>query len=143
MQKAGLACAVDAKLFEMVNAKRKVADPTQYADPDYAAARDAYLQAFYRVVYLGAENSVGFHNPTEAGRMAADALAYAGRAEGILKGMLSKEGITVPAEVPLDLRKYLDARGAKKLGFAKEQEFKDPFKVTDALYPENMKALRK
>lgn len=143
IQKAGLACAVDAKLFEMVNAKRKIADPTNHDDPDYAAARDAYLQAFYRVVYLGAENSVGFHNPTEAGRIAADALAYAGRAEGILKGMLAQDGVKAPAEMSLELRKYLDGRGEKKLGFAKDQEFKDPFKVTDALYPENMRALRK
>lgn len=143
MLKAGYACATDARLFQLVNEKRKVKDPNTYGDPLYAAARDAYRQAFYRVIFLGAENSVGFHNPSEAGRIAADALAFAGRAEGLLRQILAADGVAVPPEPDLQLRRYLDGRGERKLDFRGDQEFKDPFGVIDVLYGESLRALRK
>lgn len=39
---------------------------------------------------VGAENSVGFHNPTEATRVLGDALAFAGKAEGLLRQAITK-----------------------------------------------------
>ena len=45
-------------------------------------AKDLYLEAFYRVIFIGAENSVGFHNPSEAGRICGDAVAMAAQVRG-------------------------------------------------------------
>jgi nitrite reductase (cytochrome c-552) len=84
-------------------------------------------------VYIGAENSVGFHNPTEAARNLGDAVAFAGKAEALLRQALTKAGVEVPMVVNLDLNKYLDERGKKKLTFQKEAEFKDPFGVQERL----------
>ncbi len=46
---------------------------------------DLYLEALYRVIYINAENLVGFHNPSEAGRILRDALAMAGKADALLR----------------------------------------------------------
>lgn len=131
MLRAGYATAAAAKLFEMANeaeaAGRKI-------DKDlYAGAKDYYEEAFYRASYVGAENSVGFHNPTEAARILGDATAFAGKAEGLLRQALAKAGIDAPQVVNLELGKYLDGRGQKKLAFRKDLEFKDPFGVQEKL----------
>ncbi|MGE5285467.1 MAG: ammonia-forming cytochrome c nitrite reductase subunit c552 [Actinomycetota bacterium] len=129
--RAGYATATTAKLFEMANdaeaAGRKI-------DKDlYAKAKDYYEEAFYRSTYAGAENSMGFHNPTEAARILGDATAFAEKAEGLLRQGLAKSGVDVPMVVNLELDKYLDGRGQKKLDFRKAMEFKDPFGVQEKL----------
>jgi nitrite reductase (cytochrome c-552) len=99
----------------------------------YDKAKDYYEEAFYRTTYIGAENSLGFHNPTEAQRNLGDAISYAGKAEGLLRQALAKTGIDMPVTVNLELEKYLDGRGKKKLAFNKKMELKDPFKVQDRM----------
>lgn len=131
MLRSGYATATAAKLFEMAHkaqAEGKNIDKTLYDK-----AKDFYEEAFYRVVYIGAENSVGFHNPTEAARNLGDATAFAGKAEGLLRQALTKAGVDVPMKVNLELNKYLDERGKKKLKFQKEVEIKDPFGIQERL----------
>ena len=131
MLRSGYATAAAAKLFEKANeaeAAGKKIDRELFAQ-----AREYYEEAFYRCLYVGAENSVGFHNPTEAVRILGDSVAFAGKAEGLLRQALAKAGVEVPAEINLELRKYLDGRGKKKLNFQNEVEFKDPYGVQDKL----------
>ncbi len=131
MIRAGYATAVAAKLFEKAQAAQtsgKAIDKTLYDK-----AKDFYEEAFYRVIYIGAENSVGFHNPTEAARNLGDAVAFAGKAEGLLRQALAKAGVDVPVMVNLELNKYLDARGKKKLAFNPKFEIKDPYGIEDKL----------
>ena len=131
MLRSGYATATVAKLFEMAHkaqAEGKTIDPAFYDK-----AKDLYEEAFYRVIYIGAENSLGFHNPTEAARNLADATAFAGKAEGLLRQALTKAGVDVPVQVELELNKYLDERGKKKLKFQKDVEIKDPFGVQEKL----------
>ncbi len=123
--RAGYETAVVAKLFETANnaqAAGKAVDKVMYDK-----AKDFYEEAFYRVVFIGAENSVGFHNPPEALRVLGDAVAFASRSEAILRNALARAGVDVPQNVDLDLNKYLDKRGEKKLKFIPAQEIKDPF----------------
>jgi len=129
MLRAGYATATVAKLFEKfhnVQASGKNIDKTFYDK-----AKDYYEEAFYRVIFVGAENSVGFHNPTEAARVLGDALAFAGKAEGLLRQALTKAGVDVPLKVNLELNKYLENRGEKKLKFNPKFEIKDPFGVQE------------
>ena len=67
MHRAGYETAVAAKLFEVAHQAQK--DGKQLDQKLYDQAKDLYLDAFYRVIFMGAENSVGFHNPSEAGRI--------------------------------------------------------------------------
>ncbi len=122
--RSGYATATVAKLFERANkaeAKGKRIDKSLYNQ-----AKDHYEEAFYRVVFIGAENSTGFHNPTEALRVLGDAANHAGKAEGFLRQALANAGETVPVKVDLELAKYVNNRGAKKLMFKPEHEIKDP-----------------
>jgi nitrite reductase (cytochrome c-552) len=80
---------------------------------------------------ISAQRTVGFHNPTEAIRILGDATAFAGKAEGLLRQALAKAGIDVPIMVNLELHKYLDDRGKKKLMFDPDVEIKDPFGLQD------------
>jgi nitrite reductase (cytochrome c-552) len=131
MMRAGYSTASVAKLFEKVHAVQasgKSIDPALYGK-----AKDFYEEAFYRVVYIGAENSVGFHNPTEAQRNLGDAVSFAEKAEGLLRQALAKAGVDTPITVNLELEKYLDGRGKKKLAFDKKVEFKDPYGVQERL----------
>lgn len=123
--RAGYATATVAKLFETANKANSFGKT-----PDkklYAEAKDHYEEAFYRVIFIGAENSIGFHNPAEARRILADAATHAAAAEKLLRDMLAKAGVDVPAKVDLELTKYVNNRGAKKLMFKPENEIKDPF----------------
>lgn len=125
--RSGYATATVAKLFEMTHkaqAEGKTIDQALYDQ-----AKDHYLEAFYRVLFFGAENSVGFHNPTEAMRILGDAALQAGQADALLRQGLTAAGIAVPIKIDLELSKYTDNRGAKKLMFKPEQELKDPFSV--------------
>jgi len=125
--RTGYATATVAKLFEMshkAQAEGKVIDQALYDQ-----AKDHYMEAFYRVLFFGAENSVGFHNPTEAMRILGDAALQAGQADALLRQALTAAGITVPIKIDLELPKYTDNRGTNKLMFRPEQELKDPFGV--------------
>ncbi len=123
--RSGYATATVAKLFEMANTARTAG--RQIDSELYAQARDHYEEAFYRVVFIGAENSTGFHNPSETLRVLGDAANHAGKAEGLLRQALTKAGVMVPTKVDLELAKYLNNRGTKKLMFKAEHEIKDPF----------------
>jgi nitrite reductase (cytochrome c-552) len=78
---------------------------------------------------------MGFHNPTEAGRIGTDAVAMATQCQALLRQALAQAGVNVPAHVPLELRKYLDERGDKGLGFDAALELKDPTGVQERLTP--------
>jgi len=43
-------------------------------------------------------------------RILGDAIAYAEKAEGLLRQALTKAGVNVPLKVDLELKKYLDNR---------------------------------
>jgi nitrite reductase (cytochrome c-552) len=125
--RAGYATATVAKLFELTHKKQAAGariDPALYGE-----AKDHYLEAFYRVIFIGAENSAGFHNPPEALRIVADAASHAARSEALLRQCLAKAGVTVPKKVDLQLEKYLNRRGSKKLMFRPELRIKDPLPV--------------
>jgi len=122
--KTGYAAATDAKLFEMAN---KVAAAGTKIDRDlYAMAKENFEQAFYRVIFIGAENSTGFHNPKETMRVLMDAARYAAAAEVQLRQALAKAGQVVPEKIDLELFKYTNNRGDKKLMFKPEHEIKSP-----------------
>ena len=123
--RAGYATATVAKLFEKAH-KSEAAGKKLDRDL-YSKAREHYEQAFYRVVFIGAENSTGFHNPAEAQRVTDDAARHAAEAEKLLRQLLAQAGVTVPAKVDLELPKYVNNRGVKKLMFKAEHEIKDPF----------------
>ncbi|SNS08009.1 respiratory nitrite reductase (cytochrome ammonia-forming) precursor [Humidesulfovibrio mexicanus] len=127
--RAGYAAATLAKLFETTHkaqAEGKAIDAALYDK-----ARDYYEEAFYRWLFIAAENSVGFHNPTEAMRVLGDSVALSVKAEGYLRQALTKAGLDVPLKIDLELAKYLEGRGDKKIKWDKSQEFKDPFGVQD------------
>ena len=122
--KTGYATAAVAKLFEMAN-RSKGAGKSIDMDA-YGIAREHYEQAFYRVVFVGAENSTGFHNPQEAMRIIADAAGHAAKADMQLRQLLAKAGERVPDRIDLELSKYTTDRGSKKLQPRPEHEIKPP-----------------
>ncbi|HCC46568.1 MAG TPA: ammonia-forming cytochrome c nitrite reductase subunit c552, partial [Elusimicrobia bacterium] len=124
--RAGYATATAAKLFERANAVKKGGRSLDEAL--YAKAKEYYEEAFYRVTFIGAENSMGFHNPPETLRVLGDAAYFAGKSEALLRQALAQAGAPAPARVDLELGKYLNNRGKRKLNFDRTVEFKDPFK---------------
>jgi nitrite reductase (cytochrome c-552) len=133
MNRSGYACAVTAKLFE--TAHRAQEQGKKIDEALYNQAKDLYLEALYRVIFIGAENSVGFHNPTEAGRIMGDSVALAMRSEALLRQALTKAGVDLPADISLEIAKYVNERGVKKLRFRPEFELKDPFGIQEMLTP--------
>jgi nitrite reductase (cytochrome c-552) len=131
MVRSGYAIATVAKLFEMANKAQESGKKFDMAL--YNKAKDYYEEAFYRSVFVGADNSVGFHNPMEAMRILGDASAFATKAEEFLRQALAKAGVDVPVKVDLELRKYLDNRGEKKLKTNTNFEFKDTTAVQSKL----------
>jgi nitrite reductase (cytochrome c-552) len=122
--KTGYATATDAKLFEMAN---KLEASGKKINKDlYAQARENFEQAFYRVIFIGAENSIGFHNPKETMRVLMDASRFAAAAEVQLRQVMAQAGQVVPEKVDLELSKYTNQRGSKKLMFKPEHEIKSP-----------------
>ncbi len=89
----------------------------------------------YRIIFIGAENSVGFHNPSEAGRICGDGHGHVHEGRGLLRQALAKAGVDAPANINLEMAKYLNNRGVKKLKFRPEFEFKDPFGIQEMLTP--------
>jgi len=134
LNRAGYASAVAAKLFEAAN---KAKTEGKNIDPKlYDQAKDLYFEAFYRINYIGAENSQGFHNPTEAGRICGDSVAFAEKCSGLLRQALASAGVAAPADINLELAKYLNNRGVRKLSFKPQEEFKDPFGIQPMLTPD-------
>ncbi|MBF0343999.1 MAG: ammonia-forming cytochrome c nitrite reductase subunit c552 [Nitrospirae bacterium] len=59
-------------------------------------AKELYQEAYYRNVWIGAENSMGFHNPPEALRVLGDAVDYGRQAESSAKEAIIKTGGSPP-----------------------------------------------
>ena len=59
----------------------------------------------------------------------------AGKSDALLRQALTKAGVAVPANVNLELAKYLNKRGVKPLNFQPNMEFADPFGNQDKLTP--------
>jgi nitrite reductase (cytochrome c-552) len=129
MIRSGYATATVAKLLEKVHttqAGEKAVDTALYDK-----AKDYYMEAFLRLNFIGAENSVGFHNPAEALRVLGDSLAFAGKSEALLRQALAKAGVDLPVKIDLEMNKYIEGRGEKKLKFNPSMEIKDPFGVQE------------
>jgi len=137
--RAGYGTATCARLFETLHEAR--AKGAAVDNAVYSKAKDLYMQAFLRIVFINAENSVGFHNAAEAGRVLGDSIAFAGKSEALLRQLLAGAGLNPGLEVALDLGETLNNRGEAKLNFRPEQEFTDPFGVQDKLLSEHAKGL--
>ena len=59
----------------------------------------------------------------------------------MLRQALTKAGVDVPADINLEMAKYLNDRGIKKLKFRPEFEFKDPFGIQEMLTPAKFSGL--
>ncbi len=132
MIRAGYQTATVAKLLETTHkaqAEGKAIDPQLYDK-----AKEFYEEAFYRVLFIGAENSIGFHNPPEGLRILGDSVAFGSRAEAYLRQALTKAGVDVPLKVDLEIMKYVDQRGTKKLKFDPTLEVKDPYGLQDKFF---------
>jgi nitrite reductase (cytochrome c-552) len=140
MNRAGYATAVAAKLFEITH--KAQAEGKTIDKAVYDRAKDLYYEAMYRCIYMGAENSIGFHNPTEGGRILGDTIAIAMKVENLLRQECVKAGIEIPSDMDLELAKYVNKRGVKPLNFKPEFEFKDPFGIQELLTPEKSMGLK-
>jgi nitrite reductase (cytochrome c-552) len=100
----------------------------------YDKAKEFYEEAFYRSLFIGAENSIGFHNPTEGLRILGDSIAFGSRAEAYLRQALAGAGIDVPMIVDLEILKYVDQRGEKAIRFRPELEIPDPSGIQDRFF---------
>ncbi len=132
MIRAGYQCATVAKLFEWthrVQGEGKRINPVLYRK-----AKEFYEEAFYRSLFIGAENSVGFHNSAEGLRILADSIAFGSRAEAYLRQALGEAGVHVPLKVDLEILKYVDQRGEQKLRFDPQLEFKDPYGLQERFF---------
>ncbi len=129
MLRSGYATATTAKLFERVHKAR--AEGKIIDEELYRRAESFYEEAFYRTVFIGAENSVGFHNAPEALRVLGDAIAFAVKSEAFLRQILANAGIQVPMKVDLELAKYIDMRGEHKLMRDPALEIKDPMNLQE------------
>ncbi|MFO0754162.1 MAG: ammonia-forming cytochrome c nitrite reductase subunit c552 [Thermodesulfovibrionales bacterium] len=81
-------------------------------------AKEMYQEAYYRNTWIGAENSMGFHNPPEAMRVLGDALDYGYRAELLARNAIIKTGAT-PPEMSAE---SIDALAAKRFAHGKRYE---------------------
>ena len=131
MIRAGYATATSAKMLEKIHEAQ--AAGKNINKTFYDKAKDFYEEAFYRTNFVGAENSVGFHNPAEALRILGDAVAFATKAEALLRQALTEAGVDVPMVVNLELNKYLDKRGKNKLTYNPDVIIKDPFGIEEKL----------
>lgn len=69
-------------------------------------AKELFEKAYYRVVFISAENSMGFHNSQEAMRVLGDGLDFARQSEMKAREALVKAGVTPPEVFDLELEKY-------------------------------------
>ncbi len=133
LNRAGYAAATTAKLFELAHTAK--AGGRNIPQGLYDTARSFYEEALYRNIFIGAENSVGFHNPSEAGRILGDSIAFSMKAEALLRQALARAGVAAPETVNLELGKYLNGRGSKKLDFKPGHEIKDPYGTQNRFLP--------
>lgn len=139
LNRAGYQTATVAKLFEMTHNAQK--EGKNINNSLYNKAKDFYMKAFIRLNFVSAENSTGFHNPTEASRILGDAIAFSGKSEALLRQVLAESGVNVPEVINLELKKYLNNRGKKKLMFKADQEVKDPFGIQKEFLPDAKKGI--
>jgi nitrite reductase (cytochrome c-552) len=132
MIRAGYQTATVAKLLETTH--KAQAEGKAIDKQLYDKAKEFYEEAFYRSLFVGAENSVGFHNPPETLRILGDSIAFGSRAEAYLRQALTKAGVEVPIKVDLEIMKYVDQRGSKKLKFDPTVEVKDPYGLQDKFF---------
>jgi len=111
--RAGNQTAQAAKAIELAN-KTTGVDQQMLND-----AKSLYEKAYYRVDFVTAENSMGFHNPPEAMRVLGDGLYYADRSLAKAREALIKAGVPVPDKFDLELGKYAK-RGSKGVPFQPE-----------------------
>lgn len=128
--RAGYATARTAKLFEIVH--RAQGQGIRIDPALYGMAKASYEEALYRVLFIGAENSAGFHNPVESLRVLGDAVAFAGMAEALLRQALAGAGVRAPVPIDLELPKYLSGRGGRAVKVDPSAEFADPFGIQPA-----------
>ncbi len=131
MIRAGYATATTAKLLEKVHDAQTAGRNIDKVL--YDKAKEFYEEAFYRANFIGAENSVGFHNPVETLRILGDSVAFATKAEALLRQALAKAGVEVPLIINLELNKYVDERGKKKIKFNPNVVINDPFGIEEKL----------
>ncbi|MDY0191161.1 MAG: ammonia-forming cytochrome c nitrite reductase subunit c552 [Desulfuromonas sp.] len=124
MINTGQVTATVAKLFEITHQAQ--ANGKVVPEQLYAAAKENYIEAFYRLMFIQSENSMGFHNPAEALRVLHDGLAAAQKAETLLRRALAEAGVVVAVTIDLHLEKYLQDRGTKRLPHLPEMEVKVP-----------------
>ena len=98
--RAGFAAAEAAKAIEMAN-------ETEGIDEELLdKAKNYYEKAYYFITIIGAENSMGFHNPSESMRVLSDGLNYARKSESYSRQALQKAGVNPPDEFDLELDRY-------------------------------------
>jgi len=79
-------------------------------------AQHTYEQAYLRVTFIGAENSMGFHNPPEAMRILTDALAQGKEVTGMARDAMYKAGVTPPDFSPDKIDRIVRERFTTKDG---------------------------
>lgn len=97
---AGFIAAQAARAIEMAN-------NTDGVDEELLdEAKEAYERSYYRIVWIGAENSMGFHNSPEAYRVLNDGLEFAQTAEAKARQAIIDAGGTPPEVFDLRLEDY-------------------------------------
>ena len=139
LTRAGYASATAARLFEILHENQ--AKGTKVDMTLYSKAKDSYMQGFIRLNFISAENSVGFHNSTEASRILGDSVAFSKKSETLLRQIMTQSGIQLPEKVNLNLNKFLTGRGKHKLNFKSGEELKDPYGTEDYFTPRDVKGL--
>jgi nitrite reductase (cytochrome c-552) len=120
---SGYACAVVAKLFELTHKAQK--EGKNINQTFYDKAKELYIESFYRVIFVGAENSGGFHNPQEVSRICTDAITMANKSKNLLKEALARVNVNVelPINISLEIAKYVENREIKKPKHRQEFNF--------------------
>lgn len=121
--RAGNAAAQAAKAIEMAN-KTSGVDQKLLDE-----AKELYEKAYYRIIFVTAENSMGFHNPGEALRVPGDGLYYADQSLMKAREALAKAGVQVPDRFDLALDTYAK-RGSKEVPYRPEQNLEFTFDGT-------------
>lgn len=131
--KAGYKLAYVAKYIERIN--ELVKSGREIDKNTLAKIQDIYEEALYRLIFINAENSIGFHNPTEAMRILSDSISFASECEKMTVKILQENGVDYNS-IKLSLMNHLNNRGKKRLNFKPEEEFKDPYNLLYHFIPE-------
>jgi nitrite reductase (cytochrome c-552) len=139
LNRAGYANARVAKFFELLHGHQLKG--IRFDEDLYKKAKESYMQSMLRLNFVSAENSMGFHNPMECSRILGDSIAFANKAEMLLRQNLVKSGVAVPEKINLEIGKYIKNRGIHKRNFEASQEFKDPFGTEENFTPRETRGL--